>query len=306
VNKDNLPKLSVALIVKNNVRFVEKAIKSLFNQNYSNLEFIVIDGGSTDGTLDIIEKYKDKISYFETGKDKNMIDGWKRGLAHSTGDLTTWMSGDDYYIGDILHKVANEYIKDNSLEIISFGRELRGLNGDIIRKTDYKSMLLLPNRKTHIISPAARFYKKGIFDKYNCHPIEFINNEVYWSTDKDYIIRFAIMGVKNIVIPQLGYVYVQHDGSTTFSKNNIITQYRQDIWTVNNIFKDGKRKKLNISQVWKKYLKRKRITCYAIIASVYLKKGKILSAARYFTIGLLYGNVSFLVKFIGKVGGEKY
>ena len=80
------------------VNYIEQTIRSVLNQNYTNLEYIVIDGGSTDGTLDIIEKYKDKLAYFISEPDKGMYDAIRKGFEHSTGDILAWLNADDIYL----------------------------------------------------------------------------------------------------------------------------------------------------------------------------------------------------------------
>jgi len=93
-----LPKLTVITIVYNNVRDIERTINSVLNQTYPKIEYIVIDGKSTDGTLDIIEKYKTKIYKIVSEPDKGIYDAMNKGLALATGDYVLFMnSGDEIY-----------------------------------------------------------------------------------------------------------------------------------------------------------------------------------------------------------------
>lgn len=92
------PKLSVITIVYNNVRDIERTMLSVLNQTYSNIEYIIIDGNSTDGTKDIIYKYKDKLAQFISEKDNGIYDAMNKGLALATGDYVLFMnSGDEIY-----------------------------------------------------------------------------------------------------------------------------------------------------------------------------------------------------------------
>lgn len=93
-----MPKLTVITIVYNNVRDIERTINSVLNQTYPKIEYIVIDGKSTDGTLDIIEKYKTKIYKIVSEPDKGIYDAMNKGLALATGDYVLFMnSGDEIY-----------------------------------------------------------------------------------------------------------------------------------------------------------------------------------------------------------------
>jgi len=92
------PKLSVITIVYNNVRDIERTMLSVLNQTYPNIEYIIIDGNSTDGTKDIIYKYKDKLAQFISEKDNGIYDAMNKGLALATGDYVLFMnSGDEIY-----------------------------------------------------------------------------------------------------------------------------------------------------------------------------------------------------------------
>ena len=100
------PKLSVITVVYNNVSDIERTILSVLNQTYDNIEYIVVDGESTDGTLEIIKKYNDRISKLISEKDSGIYDAMNKGLAIATGDYVLFMnSGDEIYAPDTVEKV---------------------------------------------------------------------------------------------------------------------------------------------------------------------------------------------------------
>jgi glycosyltransferase involved in cell wall biosynthesis len=100
------PTLSVITVVYNNVRDVERTLLSVLNQTYSAIEYIVVDGASTDGTLDIIKRYKSRISKFISEPDKGIYDAMNKGLQHATGDYVIFMnSGDEFFAADTVSKV---------------------------------------------------------------------------------------------------------------------------------------------------------------------------------------------------------
>jgi glycosyltransferase involved in cell wall biosynthesis len=100
------PKLSVITIVYNNVQDIERTLLSVLNQTYPRIEYLVIDGASTDGTLDILKKYESKLSKLTTEKDKGIYDAMNKGLAAATGDYVLFMnSGDELYASDTVEKV---------------------------------------------------------------------------------------------------------------------------------------------------------------------------------------------------------
>lgn len=92
------PQLSVITIVYNNARDIERTIRSVIEQSYSNIEYIIVDGGSTDGTIDIINKYRDKITTFISERDNGIYDAMNKGLSFAKGDYVLFMnSGDEIY-----------------------------------------------------------------------------------------------------------------------------------------------------------------------------------------------------------------
>ena len=100
------PKLSVITIVYNNVRDIERTVLSVLNQSYANIEYLVIDGASNDGTLGILKKYEGKISRLISERDKGIYDAMNKGLALANGDYVLFMnSGDEIYVSDTVEKI---------------------------------------------------------------------------------------------------------------------------------------------------------------------------------------------------------
>lgn len=100
------PVLSVITIVYNNVRDIERTMLSVLNQTYDAIEYIVVDGASNDGTLEVIKRYEDRIAKLISEKDKGIYDAMNKGLALATGDYVIFMnSGDEFYANDTVAKV---------------------------------------------------------------------------------------------------------------------------------------------------------------------------------------------------------
>jgi glycosyltransferase involved in cell wall biosynthesis len=102
------PLLSVITIVYNNVSDIERTMRSVLNQTYPRIEYILIDGASTDGTLDVINRYKDKLAVVVSEKDNGIYDAMNKGLALATGDYLLFMnSGDEIYAPETVEQVFN-------------------------------------------------------------------------------------------------------------------------------------------------------------------------------------------------------
>jgi glycosyltransferase involved in cell wall biosynthesis len=92
------PKLSIITPTLNQGEFIEKTIKSVLDQGYENLEYLIVDGGSTDSTLETIKRYEDRIAWWVSEPDEGQTDALNKGLAHATGDVIAYINSDDYYL----------------------------------------------------------------------------------------------------------------------------------------------------------------------------------------------------------------
>ena len=104
------PLISIITVVYNGEKYIEQTIKSVLNQSFKNFEYIIIDGKSDDSTLNIINKYKNKIDIILSQKDKNLWDAVNKGIRLSKGEIIGWISADDTYTPNAL-KIISSYFK---------------------------------------------------------------------------------------------------------------------------------------------------------------------------------------------------
>ena len=106
VDEGAFPKISIVIPCLNQGRFLERTILSILNQNYPNTELIVIDGGSTDNTVSVIQKYENEIAFWASEPDEGQADALNKGLARSTGEIFGWQNSDDIFLPDAFEKVV--------------------------------------------------------------------------------------------------------------------------------------------------------------------------------------------------------
>lgn len=125
------PLISIITVVLNGEKKLDKTIQSVINQSYENLEYIIIDGGSTDKTVDIINNYKDKIDYWVSEKDDGLYDAMNKGIDIATGEWINFMNaGDELYHQSVLMNLFNNQ-NHQEVEIIYGNHEIIYPNGNI-------------------------------------------------------------------------------------------------------------------------------------------------------------------------------
>ena len=122
LNKDlNYPKITIVTPSYNQAEFLERTILSVLNQNYPNLEYTIIDGGSTDRSVEIIKKYEKYLTYWVSEKDKGQSHAINKGFQKSTGEILAWLNSDDTYLPNTLQFIAN-YFKQHCVIDMLYGR----------------------------------------------------------------------------------------------------------------------------------------------------------------------------------------
>lgn len=112
------PRISIVTPSYNQGKFIERTILSVLNQNYPNLEYIILDGGSTDGSVEIIRKYERYLAYWVTGKDGGQSAAIRQGFDMCTGEICAYLNSDDLYSPGALHKVAQIFRQDAACDLV--------------------------------------------------------------------------------------------------------------------------------------------------------------------------------------------
>lgn len=125
------PKLTVITPSFNQGRFLEETIRSVLYQGYPNLEYIVIDGGSSDGSVEIIRRYQDRLAFWVSEKDGGQSNAINKGLSRATGEIVGWINSDDVYTKRSFHAVMSYFAREPEVGLVYGGRILLDENSTV-------------------------------------------------------------------------------------------------------------------------------------------------------------------------------
>lgn len=188
-NKSTPPKITIITPSYNQGAYIEETILSIINQEYPNLEYIVIDGGSKDQTVDIIKKYEHKITYWESEKDRGQSHAINKGFARATGDIVTWINSDDLLLPNALSAIASHF--DSSSEevgLIHGGTVLFNSKGSVRNELGTESPNLERYLSGIVFSQPAAFFKKMYLDK-----VGPVREDLHFGMDYDLFSRLALV-----------------------------------------------------------------------------------------------------------------
>ena len=182
-------KISIVTPSYNQAAYLEETILSVLNQGYPNLEYLIIDGGSTDGSVEIIKKYADKLSYWVSEPDNGMYDAINKGFARSSGELLAWINSDDVYFKDAFRTVADILSQMPEVSWITGRCGYIDSKGGMIRKAKKKLYCQALLRKgfyrspySYVVNQNAVFWRKSLWDKVNgCDgTLKFVGDFELW------------------------------------------------------------------------------------------------------------------------------
>jgi glycosyltransferase involved in cell wall biosynthesis len=228
------PKITIITPSYNQGNYIEQTILSVLDQNYPNLEYIVIDGGSTDNTVDILKKYSHRIHYWISEPDKGQTDAINKGFQRATGDIINWLNSDDYYETGCLFKIAKSFEDPEIKAVTTVVRNFEegGENWDEIT-TNYGDNVLLLTKGFN--NQPGTFFRKEIWQRYFPLPsqLHYTMDQYLWfcywlehSADsfkvENYITTFFRRHINSKTTGSANSTIFNHLGKAFFNEHNLL------------------------------------------------------------------------------------
>ncbi len=186
----HLPKISIVTPSYNQGRFLERTIISVLNQNYPNLEYIIIDGGSTDESVKIIKKYERYLAYWISESDAGQSDAINKGFAKSTGEILAWLNSDDMYLPEAFSKVGDMFRKNPDAALV-YGDYIKVDANDrcfALRRQPSFDYGIFLYAESIVVQPASFFQRKAFFE------VGGVDPSLDYAMDYDLILKLAQYG----------------------------------------------------------------------------------------------------------------
>lgn len=221
--EEKVPLISVITPSYNQGQFLEETILSVLNQDYPSIEYIIIDGGSNDSSVDIIRKYEERLAYWVSEPDRGQSHALNKGISHATGDILFWLNADDLCLPDTFSTVAEAFSQQPLARIVigqAYVIDHEGrLCGEL--KSRFTSWADYATRKCNI-RQVATFFDQKLFDE-----LGGVDESLEYSMDTDLLLRFTRIH-RPLIINEYLAARRKHE-STKFESNLVLGYQEADI-----------------------------------------------------------------------------
>lgn len=223
------PKISVVTVTRNQGAYLEETLRSVLMQGYPNLEYIVIDGASTDNTVDILQRYSADLTYWVSEPDNGQSNALNKGFSHATGDILAWLNSDDCYLPHTFWRVALAFDTYNA-DMIAGGCQLRqGFNPTPFRThhnaTPLGHVVPLPLERLLDIDGCWQkgefFYQPEVFWTRDLWERAggYVDETLFYSMDYELWVRMASHNATIVHVPDPLVLFRVHEAQKTFGSD---------------------------------------------------------------------------------------
>jgi glycosyltransferase involved in cell wall biosynthesis len=239
------PRLTIVTPSFNQATFIERTLQSVLDQGYPNLEYLVVDGASTDGSVDIIERYADRLAWWVSEPDDGQTDALNKGLRRATGDIVAYINSDDYYLPGAFEAAVAALEASDALWVVGSAR--------FVDTRDRPTALWrpeLPRRGRHwwLIDPwgvpqAATFWRREAFTRFG-----LFREDMHYVFDTEFGLRLALAGELPELIHRDLAVRVEHDAAKSWDPEPFLREQQRFLAMYRNSLSRRERVLLRLQQ----------------------------------------------------------
>jgi glycosyltransferase involved in cell wall biosynthesis len=218
------PKLTIVTPSFNQAAFLERTLRSVLDQGYENLEYIVVDGGSTDGSAEILERYADRLAWWVSEPDAGQTDAINKGLRRATGDVIAYINSDDHYLPGAFEAAVGALERSDALWVVGSARFV-----DANDRPSHVWEPHLPRRGRHwwLLDPwgvpqAATFWRRESFDRYG-----HFREDMHYVFDTEFGLRLAIAGHLPAIVDRELAVRVEHAEAKSWDTRPFVEEQKR-------------------------------------------------------------------------------
>jgi glycosyltransferase involved in cell wall biosynthesis len=212
---DSLPLVSIVTPSYNQSRFIEATILSVLNQDYPNIEYLIVDGGSQDGSLEIIHKYGERLSWWVSEPDQGQTDAINKGFAHAKGDIFAWLNSDDTYLPNAVSEVVSFLLSHPEVGMVYGDANFIDLSGRVTGQFNAQQTSYQRLRRGGVYIPQqATFWRADLW-----HQVAPLDLSFFFAMDYDLWVRLAqITEIR--YVPRLWANFRLHEQGKTISADD--------------------------------------------------------------------------------------
>jgi glycosyltransferase involved in cell wall biosynthesis len=212
------PLISIVIPSFNQAKYLETCIKSILNQNFSNLELIIVDADSSDGSKEIIKKYESKLHWWCSEPDSGQTNGLNKGFQHATGEIMAWLNSDDQLLPGTLARIAAYMKKNPSIDAVYGHRIIVDEQG-----MDIGRWILAPHNNrvmsyADFIPQETLFWRRSIWERVGGK----LDESFQFAMDWDMLLRFRDAGAIFVRMPNFIGLFRVHDAQKTSAEFNTV------------------------------------------------------------------------------------
>ncbi len=219
-------KITVVTPSFNQARFLTQTIESVLSQGYGNLEYIIMDGGSKDGSVEIIRHYERRLAYWTSGPDGGQTQAINSGFKRATGEIVTWLNSDDYYEEGALAAIAQAFSKTDAGVVYGDYTLVTESGRPFLRRKEIPFDFNILLYGVNFIGQPSAFFKRQLLVEHG-----YLNERCQYMMDFEYWLRLASGGVSFQLLPKNLSYYRYHRTSKTVSERAKIWRETDEVRT---------------------------------------------------------------------------